>query len=103
MLELGPAHERGHRVVGEAAAAVIDHLVVVGPGARGIVDGALGAGLPPTRVRHVPDRAAAIPVLLELLRPGDVVLVKASRGIALDGLVAELVGALGGEPEGGGR
>ncbi len=96
MLELGPAHERGHRAVGEAAATVVDHLVVVGPGARGIVDGALGAGLPPTRLRHVPDRSAAVPVLLDLLRPGDVVLVKASRGIALDVLVAELVAALGG-------
>ena len=101
MLELGPAHERGHRAVGEAAATVVDHLVVVGPGARGIVDGALGAGLPPTRLRLVPDRSAAVPVLLDLLRPGDVVLVKASRGIALDVLVAELVAALGGSGGGG--
>lgn len=107
MLELGPAHDRGHRAVGEAAASVADVLLVVGDGARGIADGALAAGLAPTRLTVVPDREQAARVLLDLLRPGDVVLVKASRGIALDRLVDELVAALGGNgssgqgPEGG--
>jgi UDP-N-acetylmuramyl pentapeptide synthase len=35
----------------------------------------------------VPDRAAAIELLPLLLRPGDVVLVKASRGAALEAIV----------------
>jgi UDP-N-acetylmuramoyl-tripeptide--D-alanyl-D-alanine ligase len=35
----------------------------------------------------VPDRAAAIALLPSLLRPGDVVLVKASRGAALEAIV----------------
>ncbi len=100
MLELGPAHDRGHRTVGEAAAAVVDHLVVVGDGALGIAEGARAAGLPTDRLTHVPDRDAAGRVLLELLRPGDVVLVKASRGIALDALVDELVRCLGGDDPG---
>ncbi|HWP63607.1 MAG TPA: UDP-N-acetylmuramoyl-tripeptide--D-alanyl-D-alanine ligase [Candidatus Binatia bacterium] len=106
MLELGPAHDRGHRSVGEAAAAVVDHLVVVGDGARGIAEGALAAGLSPERLTTVADREAARAVLLDLLRPGDVVLVKASRGIALDALVAELAAALadpGSEDPAGGR
>lgn len=96
MLELGPAHGRGHRSVGEAAAGVVDHLVVVGEGAVGIAEGARAAGLPDDRLSHVPDRDAAGRVLLELLRPGDVVLVKASRGVALDQLVDDLVRRLGG-------
>ncbi len=96
MLELGRAHARGHRAVGEAAAAVVDHLVVVGDRARGIAAGALAAGLPSEHLTSVPDREAARLVLLDLLRPGDVVLVKASRGIALDLLVADLVAVLGG-------
>jgi UDP-N-acetylmuramoyl-tripeptide--D-alanyl-D-alanine ligase len=95
MLELGPAHEDGHRSVGRAAAAVVDHLVVVGDGARAIAEAARAAGLPTDRLTTVGDRAAARSVLVDLLRPGDVVLVKASRGVALDVLVAELAAELG--------
>jgi UDP-N-acetylmuramyl pentapeptide synthase len=43
----------------------------------------------------VDDRAEALECLVGSLAPGDVVLVKASRGIALDVLVDELVVALG--------
>jgi UDP-N-acetylmuramyl pentapeptide synthase len=41
------------------------------------------------------DRAAALATLEERLQPGDVVLVKASRGIELDLLVDELVSSRG--------
>jgi UDP-N-acetylmuramoyl-tripeptide--D-alanyl-D-alanine ligase len=95
MLELGDEHESGHRGTGEAAAAVVDRLVVVGDGASAIADGALTAGMPPSSVVRVPDRAAARDDLIGALEPGDVVLVKASRGIALDLLVDELAAALG--------
>jgi UDP-N-acetylmuramoyl-tripeptide--D-alanyl-D-alanine ligase len=87
MLELGDAHESGHHEVGVAAGAVVELLVVVGVDARGIVDGALEAGLEPGRIHHVPDAEAALDTLRPRLRDGDVVLVKASRGIALDRLV----------------
>jgi UDP-N-acetylmuramoyl-tripeptide--D-alanyl-D-alanine ligase len=42
---------------------------------------------------HVPDRAAARALLSELLRPGDVVLVKASRSYGLERLAEDLLGA----------
>jgi UDP-N-acetylmuramoyl-tripeptide--D-alanyl-D-alanine ligase len=96
MLELGADHDDGHRRVGEAAAAVVDHLVVVGAGANGIAAGVGSGGQAAVPSDVVPDREAARERLLELLRPGDVVLVKASRGIALDLLVDDLVAALGG-------
>ena len=63
---------------------------MVGPGARAIADGASAAGLPAARIHAVPDRAAAIELLPSLLRPGDVVLVKASRGAALEAIVDAL-------------
>ena len=87
MLELGEAHERGHRDVGAAAAQVVDQLVVVGEGAAGIAAGAarLGEG-----VVLVPDREAALAVLRHRLRPGDAVLVKASRAAALEWVVDSL-------------
>jgi UDP-N-acetylmuramoyl-tripeptide--D-alanyl-D-alanine ligase len=87
MLELGDAHEAGHQSVGEAAAAVVELLVVVGPGAGGIAAAAQGAGLDARRIHVVHDADEALDVLRPRLRDGDVVLVKASRGIGLDRLV----------------
>jgi UDP-N-acetylmuramoyl-tripeptide--D-alanyl-D-alanine ligase len=101
MLELGEEHETGHRRTGEAAATLADRLLVVGAGAAAIADGALAAGMSPAAVVTVPDRDAARTALLATLEPGDVVLVKASRGIALDVLVDELVAALGGAARAG--
>ena len=90
MRELGPGHEDGHRAVGAAAAAVVAELVVVGPAAAGIAAGALAAGLDPRRVHAVGDRDEAVAVLRTILRPGDAVLVKASRGAALEAVVDAL-------------
>jgi UDP-N-acetylmuramoyl-tripeptide--D-alanyl-D-alanine ligase len=90
MLELGPDHDSGHRSVGEAAARVADRLIVVGADAGGIVEGATAAGLEADRIHHVVDAEAALDVLRPRLRDGDVILVKASRGIGLDRLVDAL-------------
>ena len=73
------------------AAAMVDHLVVVGDEAAPIADGASAAGLPAAAIDQVRDRDAALEVLLGRLRPGDTVLVKASRGASLDLLVDRLV------------
>ena len=87
MLELGDAHDSGHHAVGEAAADVAELLIVVGPAADGIAAGAMEAGLDPARIHVVPDAEAALDALQPRLRTGDVVLVKASRGIGLDRVV----------------
>jgi UDP-N-acetylmuramoyl-tripeptide--D-alanyl-D-alanine ligase len=87
MLELGDAHVPGHRAVGEVAGATVDLLIVVGDGATEMVAGALDAGMDPTRVHAVPDAETALDALRPRIRDGDVVLVKASRGIGLDRLV----------------
>jgi len=96
MLELGDAHQEGHRAVGEAAAAVVDDLIVVGNGASGIAEGARTAGLGAGHIVQAPDRRAALDAVLAVHQPGDVVLVKASRGVELDKLVDDLALALGG-------
>jgi UDP-N-acetylmuramoyl-tripeptide--D-alanyl-D-alanine ligase len=102
MRELGDAHDAGHREVGEAAGATLAELVVVdgapGGAARGIVEGALAAGLAPDHVTAVPDAAAAVAALVPRLADGDVVLVKASRGVELEHVVDGLLAALGGGP-----
>jgi UDP-N-acetylmuramoyl-tripeptide--D-alanyl-D-alanine ligase len=100
MRELGEASDPGHREAGEAAGRVLAELVVVdgapGGAARGILEGALAAGLAPDRVTAVPDADAAVAAVLARLAPGDVVLVKASRGVELERAVDGLLAALGG-------
>ena len=95
MLELGKGSVTGHREVGTAAAATVDLLIVVGGGnASLIASGARAAGLDASRILEARDREAALDLLRARLRDGDVVLVKASRGVELDllvdGLRAEL-------------
>ncbi len=84
MLELGSEAADLHRAVGARAASAADLLVVVGEGAAPIVDGARAAGMPAGRVVHVADFDAALGELRARLRPGDVVLFKASRGLGMD-------------------
>ncbi len=98
MLELGEDHTSGHGSVGEAAARVADLLIVVGSEARGIADGAVAAGLPADRIHAVPDAEAALDALRPRLREGDSILVKASRGLALDRVVDGLRLELGEVP-----
>jgi UDP-N-acetylmuramoyl-tripeptide--D-alanyl-D-alanine ligase len=100
MRELGNLHDRGHREVGAAAARVAAELVVVGAAAAGIADGAAAAGLEPGRIHRAPDREAAVAVLRTILRPGDAVLVKASRGAALETIVDALRGGVDGAGQG---
>jgi UDP-N-acetylmuramoyl-tripeptide--D-alanyl-D-alanine ligase len=95
MLELGDGSEAGHERVGVAAAGVVELLVVVGGGAAGIARGARDARLATERIVEVGDRAEALAALGARLQPGDVVLVKASRGIELDLLVDDLVESRG--------
>ncbi len=97
MLELGDAAEAAHIEVGRDAGRLADRLVVVGEGAIGIAQGAREAGMMPEAVSVVADRDAALELLLRILRPQDAILVKASRGIALELLVDALVAA-GGDP-----
>ena len=102
MKELGSGHDEGHRIAGTAAAHGADLVVVVdgepGGPAHASVEGAEAAG--GADVIAVADRDAALGVLVDRLRPGDVVLVKASRGVELDLLVDALVARLGGAEAG---
>ena len=70
--------------------------MVVGRGAAGIAAGAIDAGLDPAQDRPGPGSGRGPRVaLVPRLRAGDVVLVKASRGIALESIVDGLRRELG--------
>jgi UDP-N-acetylmuramoyl-tripeptide--D-alanyl-D-alanine ligase len=89
MKELGPGALEDHRAVGRAAAeAGVDVLVVVGEAARGIAEGAEAtAGWAGSVVRTV-GREQACEWVRDNVSADDAVLVKASRGAALE-VVAE--------------
>jgi UDP-N-acetylmuramoyl-tripeptide--D-alanyl-D-alanine ligase len=95
MAELGPDAAAEHERLGrDAVAAGVDLVVAVGRDAVGIADGASAAGgRAGEESVHVPDRAAARELLSGMLRPGDVVLVKASRSYGLELLAADLMTA----------
>lgn len=93
MTELGDDADRLHEQVGaEAAAAGLAGLIVVGEEAAPILTGANGVHGWQGELRHVPDAAAAVDVLRERLRDGDVVLVKASHSIHLERVALALTG-----------
>jgi UDP-N-acetylmuramoyl-tripeptide--D-alanyl-D-alanine ligase len=96
MLELGSEAGPGlHREVAEhAAARGVDVLVTVGPLAAVMAGKAFGG-----EAHSVPDAEAAAELLGVLLREGDTVLVKGSRGVGLEGVAqALLAGAHGTGP-----
>ncbi|MBI2953130.1 MAG: UDP-N-acetylmuramoyl-tripeptide--D-alanyl-D-alanine ligase [Chloroflexi bacterium] len=85
MFELGHYEEQGHRDVGRQAAKCVDRLIVVGKRARWIGEEALRAGL-----KQVEFAESNSEVTLDLM-PGDQVLVKGSRGMRMEEVVASLV------------
>ena len=92
MLELGGTAESEHAGLGRhLAAAKVDWVIALGEHARTIVDAAVAAGLDPGCARALGGKEEALAVLRAELRPGDVVLVKASRGLALDTVAEALV------------
>lgn len=90
MLELGDFEEQGHRLVGARAGEVTDLLVAVGDRAGWIAEEAQAAGLAPERISRVSNSEEALLTLRQRIGAGDVVLVKGSRGLRMDRIVAAL-------------
>lgn len=92
MAELGSLSEVAHFRIGEQVARLpIDALVTVGPRAMRIAQGARAEGMDPDAVRACVDAVEAVEVLDDLLEPGDVVLVKASRVMGLEAVCEGIV------------
>jgi UDP-N-acetylmuramoyl-tripeptide--D-alanyl-D-alanine ligase len=92
MAELGDTSRARHEEIGEyAARAGLAGLIAVGEQATPILS---GTGRVPSwhgETLGVPDGAAALALLADRLKPGDVVLVKASRAAGLEGVAAGLL------------
>lgn len=93
MLELGsnavPLHEEVGTFVAQRG---IDQLVACGTLGRSLAEGAGRAGLDRRNIILAPDAAVAATAVKAIVKPGDVVLVKASRGMKLEQVAQALQG-----------
>jgi len=89
MLELGTLSAEAHEAVGRDAAASADVLIAVGDLGATIAHAAGAAGM--SEVHCATDAADALVRMRRILAPGDVVLVKGSRALALDRLADALI------------
>jgi UDP-N-acetylmuramoyl-tripeptide--D-alanyl-D-alanine ligase len=94
MLELGPDAPRLHREIGRFAAELhIDRLVAIGSYAEEMRAGALAGGMAADHIRVFDSADGVIAELERWLAPAvhPVVLVKASRGMKLEGVAKALI------------
>jgi len=95
MRELGDLSEQEHRLVGQRAGDVVDMLITFGDEARIMADEALAVarGNGHELIVHSyaeDEREAMTDFLAHELRQGDVVLLKGSRGLLMENIVAAL-------------
>src|SRR5205085_11475190 len=85
MADLGPGGPAEHETVGRLAARLgVSRVLAVGDAARPIERAAALEGSWDGAASWLPDVGTAIAALRDELRPGDVVLVKASRAVGLE-------------------
>lgn len=90
MLELGDISELSHKEIGNIAAQVMDVLVCIGKEARFIGLGAEEAGFDKANIYYYENNEQAIEKINSILKPGDKILMKGSRGMKLEE-VAEII------------
>jgi UDP-N-acetylmuramoyl-tripeptide--D-alanyl-D-alanine ligase len=91
MAELGPIAAEEHERVGELAARIrVDRLITVGDGAAAIAVAGVREGVEPEHVASYADADGALADVRAHARPGDLVLVKASRVVGLERLAEAL-------------
>jgi UDP-N-acetylmuramoyl-tripeptide--D-alanyl-D-alanine ligase len=96
MLELGRHSVAAHRFVGEAVGRLgFDYLFTVGEYASTLLEAAREAGMPEERLQQFSDKKEMAATLHRLrqqeeLQPGDWLLIKGSRGMQMERIIAEL-------------
>ncbi len=98
MRELGEQSEAMHRLVGaEAAKLKLDLLLAVGPFANAMAEGAKANGMTDAQIRIVEDTPEAGLFIQKWMKPGDIILAKASegtvtsKGVRMERVIKELM------------
>ena len=89
MLELGESSPARHEDLGHSVGALVNRLAVVGPLGEYTAKGASEAGL--KQIRRFDTSAEALAALFDIIRPGDTILVKGSRAMAMEIISQEIV------------
>jgi UDP-N-acetylmuramoyl-tripeptide--D-alanyl-D-alanine ligase len=84
MLELGSCTQAEHYKVGRLAAEKADLLLSFGPNSSRMIKGAITGGMSAANARAFENREKLVDVLTQISRPGDVILVKGSRGMRME-------------------
>ena len=87
MFEMGSFAEEGHREVGKCASQNADVLIAVGDDSRFMIDEAVANGMDKENTYYFKTKEEAIKNFENILQKGDVILVKASRGMHLEEVV----------------
>jgi UDP-N-acetylmuramoyl-tripeptide--D-alanyl-D-alanine ligase len=95
MLELGPQSARLHEETGEKLAGMLDLLIGVGAQSAALLKGAGRAGLAKEKLLWFADAKAAADAAPEIVRQGDAVLVKGSRGVRMEQVAVALLARFG--------
>lgn len=90
MLELGDVEEQAHRTVGCRAGIVARYVVCVGKRARWIAEEAIACGAPAANVYYCDNNSQVIDILQNIIQEKCVILVKGSRGMQMEEIVAGL-------------
>ena len=91
MLELGVCTPAEHYRVGRIAAEKADMLLAFGPNASRMVNGAITGGMTAQAVMAYTEPSAVAEALERLTREGDVILVKGSRGMRMERILAQFL------------
>ena len=91
MLELGDCSQAEHYKVGRIAAEKADMVFAYGPFAGRVIDGTITGGMPETMGRAFESREEMAKALKRAVKPGDVLLFKASRGMHLELVLEEFL------------
>jgi len=91
MLELGKHTKEAHENIGKTSKDKVDTLVVVGPRAKDIKQGALDAGMSKNKILEFLDSREAGEYMKNYIQNGDLILIKGSQGMRMERVVELLM------------
>jgi UDP-N-acetylmuramyl pentapeptide synthase len=91
MREIGKYNYETHEAIGYLAASVSDIIVAVGDSAKIILEGAKNKGFPSEKLFHFYSSEEAGPKVQEIIKEGDLILVKGARAMRMEKIVEEIM------------
>ena len=91
MLELGVCSDAEHYKIGRLAAKNADMLLAYGPSSERMLYGAITGGMSQNMARAFTDREKLTQALLQMVKPGDTLLFKGSRGMRMELILQEFL------------